>query len=140
MPPRPLQAGHSSLTRRKLVSDAAGRCRYGRSRRAILHRHDDCATSIRKSVLEIKNRCTKEGENGEELHRFASLALKSRIDAQKRVKTGKSLHRFSSLALKSRIDARKRVKTWKSLHRFASLALKSRIDAVFGLFPGKNLQ
>ena len=52
---------------RKLVSDAAGRCRYGRSRRAILHRHDDCAASIRKFGLEIKNRCTKEGVNGEKL-------------------------------------------------------------------------
>ena len=62
-----LQAGHSSLQQRKLVSDAAGRCRYGRSRRAILHRHDDCAASIRKSGLEIKNRCTKEGENREKL-------------------------------------------------------------------------
>ena len=42
-------------------------CRNGRSRRAILPRHDDCAASIRKSGLEIKNRCTKEGENGEKL-------------------------------------------------------------------------
>ena len=42
-------------------------CHYGRSRRAILHRHDDCAASIRKSGLEIKNRCTKEGANGEKL-------------------------------------------------------------------------
>ena len=40
------------------------------------------------------------------MHRFASLALKSRIDARNRAETGKSLHRFSSLALKSRIDAR----------------------------------
>ena len=43
---------------RKLVSDAAGGCRYGRSRRAILHRHDDCAASIRKSGPEIENRCS----------------------------------------------------------------------------------
>ena len=41
------------------------------------------------------------------MHRFASLALKSRIDARNRAETGKSLHRFSSLALKSRIDARR---------------------------------
>ena len=40
-------------------------------------------TSIPKSGLEIKNRCTKEGVNGENLQRFASLALKSRIDARK---------------------------------------------------------
>ena len=40
------------------------------------------------------------------MHRFASLALKSRIDARNRAETGKSMHRFASLALKSRIDAR----------------------------------
>ena len=36
-------------------------------RRAVLHRHDDCAASIRKSGPEIKNRCTQEGVNGEKL-------------------------------------------------------------------------
>ena len=41
------------------------RCRYDRCRRAILYRHDDCAASIPKSGLEIKNRCTQEGVNGE---------------------------------------------------------------------------
>ena len=40
------------------------------------------------------------------MHRFASLGLKSRIDARKRMFPGKSLHRFASLGLKSRIDAR----------------------------------
>ena len=39
------------------------------------------------------------------LHRFASLGLKSRIDAQIRLFPRKTLHRFPSLALKSRIDA-----------------------------------
>ena len=43
------------------------RCRYARSRRAILYRHEDCAASIRKSGLEIKNRCTQEGLNREKL-------------------------------------------------------------------------
>ena len=33
--------------------------------RAILYSHNDCAASIPKSEPEIKNRCTKEGENGE---------------------------------------------------------------------------
>ena len=42
------------------------------------------------------------------LQRFASLGLKSRIGARKRLFSGKSLHRFPSLALKSRIDARRR--------------------------------
>ena len=36
-----------------------------RCRRAVLHRHGDCAASIRKSGPEIKNRCTQEGLNGE---------------------------------------------------------------------------
>ena len=42
-------------------------CRDGRCRWAILYRHDDYAASIRKSGLEIKNRCTKEDLNGENL-------------------------------------------------------------------------
>ncbi|MDY4631066.1 MAG: hypothetical protein SO413_05115, partial [Candidatus Cryptobacteroides sp.] len=41
------------------------RCRYARTRRAILYRHEDCAASIPKSRPEIKNRCTQEGLNGE---------------------------------------------------------------------------
>ena len=52
---------------RKLESDAEGRCRDGRSRRAILKRHDDDAASILKSELEIKNQCTQEDLNGEKL-------------------------------------------------------------------------
>ena len=68
------------------------------------------------------------------LHRFASLSLKSRIDARKRLFSGKSLHRFPSLGLKSRINARKRLFSGKSLHRFPSLGLKSRIDAAFWLY------
>ena len=63
------------------------------------------------------------------LHRFASLGLKSRIDARIAPVLTLLLHRFASLGLKSRIDA------WIApiltfwLHRFASLGLKSRIDA-----------
>ena len=36
-------------------------------RRAILHRHDDCAASIPKFGLEIKNRCTQKDVFGEKL-------------------------------------------------------------------------
>ena len=75
---------HSPLRQRKLESDAEGRCSDGRSWRAILHRHDDYAASIRKSGPEIRNQCTQEGLNGKNLHRFASSGLKSRIDARKR--------------------------------------------------------
>ena len=62
-----LQAGHSSLPQRRIESDAEGRCGDGRSRRAILHRHYNYAASIRKSGLEINNRCTQEGVNREKL-------------------------------------------------------------------------
>ena len=62
-----LQAGHFLSRQRRIESDAEDRRRNRRCRRAILHRHDDCATSIRKSGPEIKNRCTKEGVNGEKL-------------------------------------------------------------------------
>ena len=99
---------HSSLPLRKLESDTGHRSRNDRCRRAILHRHDDYAASIRKSGPEIRNQCTQEGLNGKNLHRFASSGLKSRIDARKRVLTRKSLHRFSSLGTKSRINARSR--------------------------------
>ena len=64
---RPLQAGHSPLRQRRIESDAEGRCGDGRSRRAIFHRHDDYTASIPKFDPEIKNRCTKEGVNGEKL-------------------------------------------------------------------------
>ena len=63
------------------------------------------------------------------LHRFASLGLKSRIDAQIALVLTSLLHRFASLGLKSGIDARIAPLLTSLLHRFASLGLKSRIDA-----------
>ena len=63
------------------------------------------------------------------LHRFASLGLKSRIDARIAPVLTLWLHRFASLGLKSRIDARIAPDLTSWLHRFASLGLKSRIDA-----------
>ena len=68
------------MQQRKLVSDAEGRCSDCRSWRAILHRHDDYAASIRKSGPEIKNRCTQEGVNGE---KHASI-LKSGLEIKNR--------------------------------------------------------
>ena len=56
------QASHSSLQRRRIESDAKHRCRNNCCRR----NHSPLA-SIRKSELEIKNRCMKEGVNGEKL-------------------------------------------------------------------------
>ena len=51
---------HSSLRLRRIESDAEHRCRNNCCRR----NHSPLA-SIRKSGLEIKNQCTKEGVNGE---------------------------------------------------------------------------
>ena len=62
-------------------------------------------------------------------HRFASLGLKSRIDARIAPVLAFWLHRFASLGLKSRIDARIAPCLTLWLHRFARLGLKSRIDA-----------
>ena len=67
------------------------------------------------------------------LHRFASLGLKSRIDARFCQRSAPRLHRFASLGLKSRIDARIALVLAFWLHRFASLGLNSRIDARFAL-------
>ena len=74
------------------------------------------------------------------LHRFASLGLKSRIDAAVWLFLRVSLQRFPSLGLNLRIDARKRLFPRKTLHRFPSLALKSRIDAAVWLFLRVFLQ
>ena len=67
------------------------------------------------------------------LHRFASLGLKSRIDARIAPVLTLWLHRFASLGLKSRIDARIALVLTSLLHRFASLGLKSGIDARIAL-------
>ena len=58
---------YSLLPQRRIESDADRCCGDGRSRRTILHRHYNYAASIRKSGLEINNRCTQEGVNGEKL-------------------------------------------------------------------------
>ena len=65
------------------------------------------------------------------LHRFASLGLKSRINARFLPRMAPRLQRFASLGLKSRIDARICLKSAPRLQRFASLGLKSRITARF---------
>ena len=80
-PLRPLQAGHSPLRQRRIESDA----------------DLVAATAIAGGPFSTATTIV--------LHRFASLALKSRIDARNGAETGKSLHRFPSLGLKSRIDA-----------------------------------
>ena len=49
-------------------------------RRAVLHRHDDCAASIRKYGPEIKNRCTQKDVSGEKL----TSILKSGLEIKNR--------------------------------------------------------
>ena len=59
--------GPFSFAATKIRIGRGPRCSYGRSRRAILYRHEDCAASIPKFGPEIKNRCMKEGLNGGKL-------------------------------------------------------------------------
>ena len=104
-----LQAEPFSFAATKIRIGRGPRCRYGRCRR------NNSLLRQRKleSDADLVAATTDAGgpfltAAAMTLHRFPSLALKSRIDARKRLFSGKSLHRFSSLALKSRIDARKR--------------------------------
>ena len=75
-----LQAEPFSVAATEIRIGCGPRCRYARSRRAILYRHEDCAASIPKSGPEIKNRCTQEGLNGEKLTsiRKSGLEIKNR--------------------------------------------------------------
>ena len=69
------------------------------------------------------------------MHRFASLGLKSRIDAHLWAFPGKTLHRFPSLALKSRITARRRANIGQSLQRFPSLTPEIKNRCSTGAIP-----
>ena len=62
-----LQAEPFSFAATKIRIGRGPRCRYGRCRRAIPHCSSDDAASIPKSGLEIKNRCTLEGINRQNL-------------------------------------------------------------------------
>ena len=59
--------GLFSMRRRRMESDAESAVATTVAGETILYRHNDCAASIRKSRLEIKNRCTKDGVNREKL-------------------------------------------------------------------------
>ena len=62
-----LQAKPFSLAAAKNRIGRGTRCRNGCCRRAILHCSSEDAASIPKSGLEIKNRCTQEGINRQNL-------------------------------------------------------------------------
>ena len=86
--------------------------------RAILYRHNDCAVSIPKFGPEIKNRCTKEGENGENR---ASI-LKSEPEIKNRC-TQEGLNREKlAVILKSGLEIKNRcTPRAKSREKFAAI-------------------
>ena len=65
MPLRPLQAEPFFFAATKIKIGRGLRCRYDHYRQAVLSCSSEDAASIRKSGLEIKNRCTQDGLNGE---------------------------------------------------------------------------
>ena len=99
-----LQAGHSSSQQRRIESDAEDRRRNRRCRRAILHRHDDCAALIRKFGPEIKNRCTQEDGIGEKLASIpkSGLEIKNRCTQEGGIGEKLELIRKSELEIKNR--------------------------------------
>ena len=107
-----------SLRQRKTESDAEPRSRYGRCMRAILYSHNDCAASIRKFGPEIKNRCTKEGENGENR---ASIR-KSKPEIKNRcTQEGLNREKHASI-LKSKPEIKNRCSLWAVLEGFFVLS------------------
>ena len=92
------------LPQRRIESDAEPRSRHGRCMRAILYRHNDCAASIPKFGLEIKNRCTQEGVNREKLASIRKSGLEIKNQCTKEGVNGEKLTpiRKSGLDIKNR--------------------------------------
>ena len=140
LPRRLLQAGHSFLRQRRIESDAEGRCREPLQAEpfsfAATKNRIGRGSSLPRRALQaghsslLRRWCCSDSQ----IH-----PIKSRITAVQDAFPGKKLHRFASLAPKSRIEVHFGQFPGKTLHRFASLGMKSRIDAAFGLFPGKTL-
>ena len=135
-----LQAGHSPLRQRKIESVAEVRCCEPLQSEPFLF----AATKIRIGRGSSLPRRALQAGNSSLLRRWCCSdsqidPLKSRITAVQDAFPGKKLHRFASLAPKSRIEVHFGQFPGKTLHRFASLGMKSRIDAAFGLFPDKTL-
>ncbi|MDY2707445.1 MAG: hypothetical protein SOV31_06905 [Candidatus Cryptobacteroides sp.] len=83
MPQRTLQAKLFFIAATEIRVGRGTSCRYGRSRRN--------PAVIRKSGLEIKNRCTKEGENGEKLASILKSGLKIKNRCTQKVVFGEIL-------------------------------------------------
>ena len=84
LPLRLSQAKPFSVAAKKIRIGCGPRSRYGHCRRAILHCSSEDAASIPKSGLEIKNRCTQEGINRQNLAsiRKSGLEIKNRCMQQ----------------------------------------------------------
>ena len=92
---------HSPLRQRRIESDAEDRCHNGCCRRAIPHCSSDDAASIPKFGLEIKNRCTKEGVNGEKLTSIPKFGpeIKNHFSSKSVLQAGHSSLRQRKLEL-----------------------------------------
>ena len=129
-----------------------------RCRRAVLNCSSDDAAAIRKSGLEIKNRCTQEGGNGEKLASIPKFGLKiknrctkegvnrekhaSILKSEPEIKNHCTLDGVSGQKLTSIRKSGLEIKnhctlediSGQTMQRFPSLGLKSRIDAVASPF------
>ena len=87
------------------------RCRHSRSRRAIHRCSNDGAASIPKSGLEIKNRCTLEGVNRQNLASIRKSGLEIRNRCSNKAFSGHSLQRFPNSPPKIKNHCTDRAKT-----------------------------
>ena len=87
------------------------RCRHSRSRRVIHRCSNDGAASIRKFGLEIKNRCTKDGINRQNLASIRKSGLEIRNRCSNKAFSGHSLQRFPNSPPKIKNHCTDRAKT-----------------------------
>ena len=87
------------------------RCRHSRSRRAIHRCSNDGAASIPKSGLEIKNRCTLEGVNRQNLASIRKSGPEIRNRCSNKAFSGHSLQRFPNSPPKIKNHCTDRAKT-----------------------------
>ena len=109
-------------------------------RRAVLHRHDDCAASIRKSGPEIKNRCTQEGVNGEKLTSIRKFGPEIKNHCSRGAVSWRNL----AVILKLTPSNQESLQLWDCFWAIPCSdsqidPMKSRITAAFGLFPRKSM-
>ena len=125
---------YSPLPQRRIESDAEGRCDDGRSRRAILHRHYNYAASIRKFGLEIKNRCTLEGINRQNLAsiRKSGLEIKNRCTQEGINRQNLASIPKSEPEIKNRCTQQATFSTRSCIDSGSTMAAKAGADAPGG--------